>query len=130
MQKISVMIRRKKRGTLKPNASSIVLNILPVLTIRNIKTPFTYLIQLGICPASASKMLNGKAVQINFRQLTSLCLHLNCTPNDLFAIREMTLNPIHQLNKLDIYTENEVVDIDANWHNKSVKEVKGLREKV
>lgn len=121
------MIRHKKRGTLKPNTSSIVLNIVPILTIRNIKTPFTYLTKLGICPASASKMLNNKAVQINFRQLTALCLHLNCTPNDLFAIREMTLPPIHQLNKLEVYTETVDFDMDESFKWKSVKEVKKLR---
>jgi DNA-binding Xre family transcriptional regulator len=120
------MLRRKKRGTLKPNASSVVLNIVPVLTIRNIKTPFTYLTKLGICPASVSKMLSGKAVQINFKQLTSLCLHLNCTPNDLFAIREMSLPPQHQLNHLEIYNEVELPNIDESWKWKSMEEVKSL----
>lgn len=126
MQKIFIMLRRKKRGTLKPNASSVVLNIVPVLTIRNIKTPFTYLTKLGICPASVSKMLSGKAVQINFKQLTSLCLHLNCTPNDLFAIREMSLPPQHQLNHLEIYNEVELPNIDESWKWKSMEEVKSL----
>jgi DNA-binding Xre family transcriptional regulator len=120
------MLRRKKRGTLKPNASSVVLDIVPVLTIRNIKTPFTYLTKLGICPASVSKMLSGKAVQINFKQLTSLCLHLNCTPNDLFAIREMSLPPQHQLNHLEIYNEVELPNIDESWKWKSMEEVKSL----
>lgn len=129
MQKIFIMIRRKKRGTLKPNTSSIVLNIVPILTIRNIKTPFTYLTKLGICPASVSKMLSGKAVQINFKQLTNLCLHLNCTPNDLFAIREMSLPPIHQLNKLEIYSEVPITDLDENWNMKSIKEAKDLKLK-
>jgi DNA-binding Xre family transcriptional regulator len=42
-------------------------------------------------PTSVNKMLKGEAVQINFRQLTTLCENLNCTPNDLFSLRGMQL---------------------------------------
>ena len=126
MQKLNHMLRRKKRGTLKPNASSIVLNIVPILTIRNIKTPFTYLVKLGISTISASKMLRGKAVQINFKQLTSLCVALNCTPNDLFALRDMNLPPQHQLHKIDVLTDDPSVNIDDNLQWKSIDEVKAM----
>lgn len=126
MHKINRMMRRKKRGTIKPNASSVVLNLLPILTIRNIKTPFAYLLSIGISRVSVNKMLSGKSVQINFKQLTQLCLHLNCTPNDLFAIRAMSLPTQHQLNHLEIYKDAELPNIDESWKWKSMEEVKSL----
>ncbi len=120
------MIRPKKRGTLKPNASSVVLNIVPILKIRKITTPFAYLLKLGISSASVNKMLSGKSVQINFKQLTSLCVALNCTPNDLFALREMSLPEQHQLNKLTVFEEKPVASFEETLHWKSIEEVKAI----
>ena len=79
------MYKRKKRGTLKPHKSSIVLDLKPILVARNILHPSAYLLKIGVNSFTANKMLKGEAVQINFRQLTTLCLHLNCTPNDLMG---------------------------------------------
>jgi predicted acetyltransferase len=120
------MIRPKKRGTIKPNASSIVLNVAPVLEIRNVKTPFSYLLKLGISSASVNKMLTGKAVQINFNQLTSLCVALNCTPNDLFALREMNLPEQHQLNKLKVFSEKPAPIFEQSLEWKSIDEVRAI----
>jgi DNA-binding Xre family transcriptional regulator len=91
---------RKKRGTLKPANSSIVLYLAPIIAARQIHEPYAYLLKLGIVGASAAKMLHGKSVQINFKQLTALCTGLHCTPNDLFATRQMTLDEQHPLQVL------------------------------
>ena len=88
---------RKKRGKLTPHRNSIVLNLKPILAARDIVHPYAYLTRIGINSFSADKMLNDEPVQINFRQLTALCVALNCTPNDLFAIRGMQLPAHHQL---------------------------------
>ena len=71
----------------------------------------------------ATKMLRGKAVQLNFRQLTSLCLHLNCTPNDLFALRDLTPPPGHQLEKLQSVTD-EVINPMEKFATMSLEEIK------
>jgi DNA-binding Xre family transcriptional regulator len=92
---------RKKRGTLKPANSSIVLHLTPILTARQIHEPYAYLIKLGIVGSSATKMLHGKCVQINFKQLTALCTGLQCTPNELFAVRQMMLDDGHPLKELE-----------------------------
>jgi DNA-binding Xre family transcriptional regulator len=106
------MIYKKKRGTLKPNSSSIVLHLQPILMARNITKPYTYLTGIGISNNSVNKMLKGEAVQINFKQLTTLCTHLNCTPNDLFALRDLTPLPGHQLEKLPNTTDEVINPID------------------
>lgn len=118
-------MRRRKRGTLKPHTSSIVLHLAPILAARNILHPFSYLVKIGIVHSSASKMLKGGAVQINFRQLTLLCTHLNCTPNDLFALRELTPNRGHQLQHLQSLDE-EVVNPTTTYQSMSLAEIKKL----
>jgi DNA-binding Xre family transcriptional regulator len=94
---------RNKRGKLTPAESSIVLDLRPILVARNITNPLTFLLKMGIVNNSAIKILKGEAVQINFNQLTKLCVNLNCTPNDLFALRQMTLPINHQLHQINWY---------------------------
>ncbi len=119
------MLRRKKRGSLKPHNSSIVLNIRPILTARNILHPSAYLIKIGISNNVANKMLKGEAVQINFRQLTTICTNLNCTPNDLFALRNINLDSKHQLNQLQSIDDKTQNPIDY-FEGKSLTEIKEI----
>jgi hypothetical protein len=70
-------------------------------------------------------MLKREAVQINFRQLTTLCTHLNCTPNDLFALRNLDLPAQHQLHQLQSIDE-EVVNPAAFFEEKSLEEIKKI----
>lgn len=117
---------RKKRGNLQPSQSSIVLNLKPILSARNITFPHTFLTKAGVSANSANKMLNGEAVQVNFRQLTALCLSLNCTPNDLFALREMHLPENHQLRKLqDI--DSPIINPEDFYKDKSLQEIKEMK---
>ena len=119
------MALKKKRGTLKPHNSSIVLHLAPILSARNIVRPFAFLLKIGITNNTVNKMLKGEAVQLNFRQLTSLCTHLNCTPNDLFALRNIDLPLHHQLHQLQLIDE-EVVNPVCFFEGKSLSEIKAL----
>jgi DNA-binding Xre family transcriptional regulator len=117
----------KKRGKLTPAQSSIVLNLKPLLAARNISTPFAYLLKLGISNVSAHKMLNNRSVQINFKQLTLLCQGLNCTPNELFALRKMNLAPTHALNALNIFEEKYNKKAITEWlQSKTLAEVQAM----
>ena len=121
------MIHRKKRGNLKPHNSSIVLQLGPVFAARNIIHPMAYLIKIGINSGTASKMLRGDAVQLNFRQLTALCLNLNCTPNDLFALREMQLPEHHALQTIrPLVLDEPTISINDWLAGKTVEEVQEL----
>jgi DNA-binding Xre family transcriptional regulator len=119
------MALKKKRGTLKPHNSSIVLHLAPILSARNIVRPFAFLLKIGITNNTVNKMLKGEAVQLNFRQLTSLCTHLNCTPNDLFALRNIDLPLHHQLQQLQLIDE-EVVSPVTFFEEKGLEEIKKI----
>lgn len=118
---------RKKRGNLRPSQSSLVLHLAPILALRQITFPYAFITKAGISGNSAQKMLNGQAVQINFRQLTALCLALNCTPNDLFARRDLQPNEGHQLNKLQTL-HAPLVDPKDFYKGKSPEELRAMGE--
>ena len=118
-------MRSKKRGTLKPHKSSIVLHLKPILAARNIVHPIAFLLKIGINSATAGKMLRGDAVQVNFRQLTTLCLNLNCTPNDLFALRDMPLPENHALHAVPVVTD-ATININEWLVGKTMEEVQAI----
>ena len=120
------MIKRKKRGNLKPNKSSILLDLKPTLLARNILHPSAYLIKIGINSNTANKMLKGKAVQVSFRQLTLLCENLNCTPNDLMVLRQMTLPENHALHALKTQTDTLPTTVTEWLKGKSLTEIEAL----
>lgn len=116
-----------KRKSVQINKSSIVLNLHPVFKARNIPHPNAYLIKLGISRGSANKMLKGEIVQLNFNQLTLLCTSLNCSPNDLFALREMSLPENHELNKVkQLMPKDETLSVQEWLNKKSVDEVQEI----
>ncbi|RZK00475.1 MAG: XRE family transcriptional regulator [Flavobacterium sp.] len=124
------MIRRKKRGNLKPDKSSLVVDLKSVLNSRGINQPTAFLLQIGISTTSVHKMLRGQTVQVNMKQLTALCLNLNCTPNDLFALRDMTLPKHHALNALQVYRPETNEQSLREWlAGKSLEEVRELMGK-
>ena len=121
------MIKRKKRGKMTPHQSSIVLDLHSVFALRNIKTPVRFLLNIGINPNTANKMLKGEAVQLSFTQMTSLCVHLNCTPNDLLALRDMQLPQNHALLALrKLEAPEKTVDWDELMKGKSLDEIRKL----
>ena len=117
----------KKRGSLEPHSSSIVLHLKPILAARNIRHPASFLIKIGINNNTANKMLKGEAVQINFRQLTTLCMNLNCTPNDLLALRDLSPAPGHQLEKLQKVAD-PIINPLATFAGMSLQELKDLEK--
>ncbi len=119
-------MKKNKRKALHIPKSSIILDLNPILMARNIKTPFSYLLKIGFSSVAASKILKKDAIQINFKQLTSLCLNLNCTPNDLFFTRDMSLPTHHELNLLTVYSNEALPTVDDFLNSKSLSEVQGL----
>lgn len=122
---IETAMIRKKRGTLQPENSSLVINLHPMLQARGIEQPFSFLSKLGINATSVNKLLQGKAVQINLRQITAICLGLNCTPNDIFMLRKMQLPPLHQLHKLQD-SELEIIKPKNLYDHLSLDEIRQL----
>ncbi|WP_379963546.1 helix-turn-helix domain-containing protein [Epilithonimonas sp. UC225_85] len=120
---------RRKRGDLTPRQSSIVLNLKPIMTARQVIFPHAFLRKICISSNSVNKMLNGEAVQVNFRQLTAMCLALNCTPNDLFSLLDMQqhLSENHQLHKLqDI--NSPIIGLQDFYKDKSLEDIRKMNE--
>jgi DNA-binding Xre family transcriptional regulator len=120
-------MQKHKRKSIQIPQSTIMLDIMPMLKLRNITKPIAYLLKLGINSVSAQNMVHGKTVQINYNQLTKLCVALNCTPNDLFVLRNLQLPENHALHQLKtIEAASEVISINDWLIGKSVEEVERL----
>ena len=65
----------------------IKLNILELLE-KNGKTKYWLYKQMGMSYQNFTKMIRNETKSIRFENLETLCLLLECTPNELFTITE------------------------------------------
>jgi len=61
------------------------LNVLELLQQRG-KTKYWLYKQLGMSYQNFSKMVNNETQSIKLERIETLCMLLDCTPNDLFQI--------------------------------------------
>ena len=52
------------------------------------KTKYWLYKQLGMSYQNFSKMINNQTKSIRYENIETMCLLLNCTPNDIFIIKE------------------------------------------
>lgn len=65
----------------------IKLDVLRLLEEQG-KTKYWLYKQLGMSYQNFSKMINNQTKSIRYENIETICLLLNCTPNDLFLITE------------------------------------------
>lgn len=65
----------------------IKLDVLRILEKQG-KTKYWLYKQLGMSYQNFSKMVNNETKSIRYENIETICLLLNCTPNDLFVITE------------------------------------------
>ena len=65
----------------------IKLDVLRILEEQG-KTKYWLYKQLGMSYQNFSKMVNNQTKSIRYENIETMCLLLNCTPNDLFLITE------------------------------------------
>ncbi len=65
----------------------ITLNVLPLLEKKG-KTKYWLYKQLGMSYQNFSRMVNNETKSIRYENIETLCLLLDCTPNELFCITE------------------------------------------
>ena len=65
----------------------IKLDVLRILEEQE-KTKYWLYKQLGMSYQNFSKMVNNETKSIHYENIETMCLLLNCTPNDLFKITE------------------------------------------
>ena len=63
------------------------LRILEILEEQN-HTKYWLYKQLGMSYQNFSRMVNNETKSIRYENIETICLLLNCTPNDLFEITE------------------------------------------
>ena len=72
----------------------IRLNVLKLLEEQG-KTKYWLYKQLGMSYQNFSRMVNNETKSIRYENIETICLLLNCTPNDLFEITEDTKSAGH-----------------------------------
>ena len=65
----------------------IKLDVLRILEEQG-KTKYWLYKQLGMSYQNFGKMVNNQTKSIRYENIETMCLLLNCTPNDLFVITE------------------------------------------
>ena len=65
----------------------ITLNVLPLLEKKG-KTKYWLYKQLGMSYQNFSRMVNNQTKSIRYENIETLCLLLECTPNELFLVTE------------------------------------------
>ena len=65
----------------------IKLNALELLEKQG-KTKYCLYKQLGMSYQNFSRMINNETKSIQYENIETMCLLLNCTPNDLLVITE------------------------------------------
>ena len=65
----------------------IKLDVLRILEEQG-KTKYWLYKQLGMSYQNFSKMVNNETKSIRYENIETMCLLLNCTPNELFLITE------------------------------------------
>lgn len=65
----------------------IRLDVLRILEEQG-KTKYWLYKQLGMSYQNFSKMVNNQTKSIRYENIETMCLLLNCTPNDLLVITE------------------------------------------
>ena len=88
--------------------------------------PFTKLTGWGVPKSAAARLLKGNVKNISTDQLASICVHLQCTPNDILLFKPGTpLQVGHPLSKL---TQNLFKDMRMVRAGLSPADVKVLEE--
>ena len=65
----------------------IALDVLRILEEQG-KTKYWLYKQMGMSYQNFSKMIHNETKSIRYENIETMCLLLNCTPNDLFCITE------------------------------------------
>lgn len=65
----------------------IKLNVLELLNKQG-KSKYWLYKQLGMSYQNVNRMINNETISIRFETIETLCLLLNCTPNELFCITD------------------------------------------
>ncbi|HBX46233.1 MAG TPA: hypothetical protein DEG28_10170, partial [Porphyromonadaceae bacterium] len=73
------------RTTCKMFCNMLYYNLKPIMKLRGISHPYSFLVNAGFSPKIAQKISGGTMRSLRMSHVERLCLALMCEPNDLLA---------------------------------------------
>jgi DNA-binding Xre family transcriptional regulator len=104
-------------------------NLQRIFNARNIKNGNQYLREkLGMSPGTATLLNRGESTVLNLRHLDTLCVNLNCTPNDLLQYYPtgQPLTEGHALNAMVRTKREELVKLIETLPMEKIDEIRGV----
>ena len=108
------------------------INIRPVMKLRGIEKPFTYLVTSGFNNHTAHNLLNSKTRSLRLDHIEIICLLLKCTPNDILSWKpgkNIVSTDKLPLSKLQVI-ESKTFDIKTTLMDLPLDELKSLTDKI
>jgi len=111
----------------------LIWNFKRVCKMRGIEKPYSFFVKLGISHTVASHMATNKTDKILLRHLETVCLALNCTPDDILEwvpankSQDKPLTALHAL-KPDAKSEDAAALLHALPVSKLEELARVLRE--
>lgn len=114
----------------KAGGTMLRLNLTGIFKARGITRPYSFLIKAGFTHNVATRLAHNKSGSLQLNFIETLCLILNCEPNDLFYWEpdaKVAVGENHSLNKL-----RKTPDIDnmGSISQLSYKQMLKLSEKI
>lgn len=112
----------------------IYFDLKPLFHLRGISNPFTALVDAGLSPQTATKLLNSHTRVMKLDQIELLCKILKCSPNDLMiwrAPKGSTLPDDHPLHKLkrDNQIQDTLKDLPLDQLNEIAEVINRMKNK-
>ncbi len=104
-------------------------NLKNLFNLRNISNARLWMINNGISPQNASRLLKNEQRHIKYDDIEKLCLGLNCQPSDLFIWQpdnEAADIPNHPLQA--IRSDKMLPDVMTQLNNSSLDDLKIVSE--
>ena len=103
----------------------LTYNLFPIFNLRGIPNPYNYLVKLGISPTVARKMLFNDSYIMRLKHIELMCLHLNCTPNDLLMYVPSPSRNLSQTIPLDkLRKENNEANLQTQLQSLNIDQLK------
>jgi hypothetical protein len=84
------------------------------MRLRGVDEHYRFLVNLGFVPSTAKNFLRGEVTLIRLEQIETLCVALNCTPNDLLRWRpnqNQAIAETHSMNSLKKKSDKDLPDL-------------------
>lgn len=103
------------------------LNLNRIFKVKGIAKPNQYLIKIGNSEVYASNLVSEKVTSVKFHKLEQMCIHLNCTPNDLFDYipsKNHTLPANHALHSIS--KSEAIAEVNKLLHDLPMEKIEEL----